>query len=58
MLAAMPEMARERMEFSPPVWIHPHGRHLIVYRTRHDHIEIVRVLGGEQDWLAILNRLD
>ena len=57
-LVGMPLIARERDEFDPPVRLHPSGRHLIVYRLVEDHIEIVRVLGGRQDWAAILQALD
>ncbi len=57
-IAHMPEIARERSEFTPPVRIHPSAQHVIIYRIRPDHIEIIRVLGGKQDWLAKLNALD
>ena len=54
----MPEMARERPEFDPPVRIHPSAEHLIVYRLEDDHRAILRVLGGGQDWQAILRAVD
>jgi toxin ParE1/3/4 len=54
----MPEIARERSEFTPTVRIHPSAQHVIIYRIQADHIEIIRVLGGKQDWLAKLNGLD
>ncbi|MBO6561105.1 MAG: type II toxin-antitoxin system RelE/ParE family toxin [Nisaea sp.] len=57
-LLRVPEMARERTELRPPVRIHPLGGHLIVYRILEDHIEIVRLLGGRQNWVAILAALD
>ena len=57
-LLAMPEMARERLEFTPPVRIHPSGEHLVIYRIETDHLEILRILGGRQDWLAILQAVD
>lgn len=57
-LLAMPEMARERSEFTPPVRIHPSGEHLIIYRIEADHLAIVRILGGRQDWLTILRAVD
>jgi len=57
-LLAMPEMARERREFTPPVRIHPSGEHLVIYRIEADYLEIVRILGGRQDWLAILRAVD
>ena len=53
-LAAHPEMARERSNFSPPVRVHVHGAHLVVYRIEVDHVLIVRVLHARQDWRSIL----
>lgn len=55
LIASMPMMARERNEFTPPVRIHTHEKHLIVYVIGKGGIEILRVLGGRQDWIAILN---
>ncbi|MDB4240793.1 type II toxin-antitoxin system RelE/ParE family toxin [Yoonia sp.] len=57
-LLFMPEMARERSEFDPPVRIHPSSEHLIIYRTEDSHLAILRVLGAAQDWQAILRAAD
>ena len=57
-LLFMPEMARERPEFDPPVRIHPSADHLIIYRIENDHLSILRVLGASQDWQAILRAVD
>jgi toxin ParE1/3/4 len=57
-IAAMPLLARERKEITPPVRIHINGNHLIVYRIESDHIAIIRILGGRQNWQAILTMLD
>lgn len=57
-LLFMPEMARERAEFDPPVRIHPSAEHLIIYRLEDDHLAILRVLGAGRDWQAILRALD
>ena len=57
-IAHMPEIARERTDFTPPVRIHPSAQHVIIYRIQPNHIEIIRVLGGKQDWLAKLKALD
>lgn len=54
----MPEMARERGEFDPPVRIHPSAEHLIITRIEGNHLAILRVLGAGQDWLAILRAVD
>ena len=48
-LLFMPEMARERPEFDPPVRIHPSAEHLIIYRIDNDHLAVLRVLGAGQD---------
>lgn len=56
-IAAMPTMARERLEFDPPVRIHVHQNHLIVYTAYDDHINVLRLLGGKQDWRAILRAI-
>lgn len=58
MIAAMPTLAREHREFDPPVRIHAHQSHLIIYTNAVDHIVLLRLLGGRQDWLAILKAAD
>ena len=57
-LLFMPEMARERCEFDPPVRIHPSAEHLIIYRIEGNHLVILRILGTSQDWHAILRAVD
>lgn len=57
-LVSIPALARERTEFHPPVRIHVHGSHLIVYTIDTDHIVILRLLGSGQDWQKILGALD
>lgn len=49
---------RERLEFVPPVRIHPFRSHLIVYIGAEREVTILRVLGGRQDWQAILRAID
>ncbi len=46
-----PEMARERLEVNPPVRVHPHEAHLIVYRSISNEILILRILPGGADWM-------
>ena len=49
-LAANPLMCRERFEFEPPVRIHHHASHLIIYLITEDqHIVIIRVLHESMD---------
>ena len=58
LLLSMPGIARERTEFSPPIRIHPTGQHLVIYRIEDDHLHIVRVLGGRQDWQRLLKAIE
>ena len=57
-IVAMPTIARERMEFDPPVRIHPAAEHLIIYCIDGGVILIVRILGGRQNWRAMLEVID
>jgi toxin ParE1/3/4 len=50
-----PDMARERMEFHPPVHIHFHEVHVVVYVANEEGILILRVLPGRQDWESYLS---
>jgi toxin ParE1/3/4 len=43
-LAENPLVCPERDEFNPPVRIHPHAKHLIIYTVEKDFILIIRVL--------------
>ena len=43
-LADMPNLCSDRDEFSPPVKVHHHKKHLIIYVIEGDSILIVRVL--------------
>ena len=56
LLASQPNMARLRNEFTLPVRLYPYGAHVVVYTATGDHILIVRVLHGRQDWLARLSQ--
>ena len=51
LVAASPRMARERLELSPPMRIHPFKAHLVVYRIEVDgDVFIVRVRHAHEDW--------
>ncbi|UWR24546.1 type II toxin-antitoxin system RelE/ParE family toxin [Sulfitobacter sp. S190] len=54
LLAQYPDMARLRVEFTPPLRLHPYRRHLILYRNEADVLEIIRVLHNRTDWQALL----
>ena len=55
LLAAYPEMAREREEFTPPVRIHPSGSHLVIYRREGQEVEIIGIPHAHQNLMAYLN---
>lgn len=57
-LLYIPEMARERTEFTPPVRIYRSSLHMVIYRIESDHLVILRVLGGKQDWQAVLRAIE
>jgi len=47
-----PELARNRLEISPPVRVYPYGSHLIIYFVEENRdVLIVRVRHGHEDWL-------
>lgn len=51
LIADNPRLARLRTEISPPVRVHPHGAHLIVYLEQPDRsILVVRVHHGRENW--------
>jgi toxin ParE1/3/4 len=52
LIAGNPRMARERLELSPPMRIHPFKAHLVIYRIEEDgDILVVRVRHGHEDWV-------
>ncbi|MCB9931460.1 MAG: type II toxin-antitoxin system RelE/ParE family toxin [Alphaproteobacteria bacterium] len=55
LLVSMPEIARERREFVPPVRIHPSARHLIIYRIEDDILAVLRIVAQRQNWRALLD---
>jgi len=50
-----PLIGVERTEISPPVRLHPHARHNILYLTDARGVLILRVLSGRQRWQALLS---
>lgn len=50
-LTATPKLARERLEISPPVRVHPVQAHIIVYRIEKDAtVHILRIRHQREDW--------
>jgi toxin ParE1/3/4 len=54
-LSGSPFMARERKEFSPPVRVHRHQLHLIIYRLVGKDLQVVRVAHAKQNWSSFLS---
>lgn len=50
LIADNPRIARKRLEFDPPVRLHPYQAHMIVYLLDDSGVLVVRVLHGRQDW--------
>ena len=48
-IAENPRIAPERREYAPPMRVHHHAKHYIVYLIKEDHILIVRVLRDDVD---------
>ena len=57
LIAQRPLIAREHKEFRPPVRIHPHRSHLIIYTAGDEGVLVVRVLGNQQDWTRLFSDL-
>ena len=49
LLAEQPDMCRERLELVPPVRIHHHAHHLVIYLALDEGINVVRVLHESMD---------
>ncbi len=52
-LAENPRAAAERQECRPPVRVHPHGSHVVVYRIEPWGIWIMRICHASENWTAI-----
>ncbi len=53
LLVQFPGLARERVELTPPVRIHPCGVHVIVYLVMETgDVLIVRIRHGREDWIS------
>jgi len=48
-LSLNPTMTAERQDFNPPVRIHPHEKHIIIYTIDDSGILIIRVLHQSMD---------
>ena len=53
LLGAHPDLGRLRTEIAPPVRVHPHGAHIIIYEPDGaDDVIILRVRHAAEDWWA------
>jgi len=51
LIAVTPKLARERHELEPPVRIHPHKSHIIIYVIEgNNDVLVLRVRHGREDW--------
>jgi len=50
-LAENPQAVRERTEFNPPVRIYRYESHVVIFRDEGDHLLIIRIRHGHEDWL-------
>lgn len=58
LIARWPNFAPLRDIFEPPVHMHVHHQHVIIYNLSGDDVIIIRILGGKQNWPALLKELD
>lgn len=54
LIARNPDMGREWREVDPPIRLHSHRSHIVAYRIQTDHVLIIRVLHGREDWAALI----
>ena len=51
LIAETPRMAREHMEITPPVRVHPTGPHLVIYSIKPSgDVLIIAVPNAREDW--------
>jgi toxin ParE1/3/4 len=51
-LAQSPHIVAERTEYKPPVRIYRYEAHIVVFRQESDHLAIVRIRHGHEDWAS------
>ena len=50
LLADHPEIARERKDLRPPLRLHPHQSHLVIFASTDDALEVIRVVHNRSNW--------
>ena len=56
LLVAHPELGPEHQEINPPVRLHPHRSHLIIYRLEAEFVIVLRIGHMRQHWRALLRQ--
>jgi len=51
-LAETPHIAPERSEYTPSVRIYRDEAHIVVFREETDHVSIIRIRHGHEDWAS------
>lgn len=52
MLLGNPLIARERRDLAPGLRVHPYRSHIIIYRVESDHLDVIRIRHGSEDWIS------
>ena len=52
LLVENPRIARERIEFTPTVRIHPFRSHIIVFRDEGAYLDVIRIRHSREDWMS------
>jgi toxin ParE1/3/4 len=57
-LTENPRSCAEREECKPPVRVHPHGSHIVVYRIEAFGVWIIRICHARENWMAMNWNID
>jgi toxin ParE1/3/4 len=55
LIAEFPLAARLRTELVPPIRVHAHGAHVILYVVEEPDVYVLRIRHGGEDWAALDN---
>ncbi len=54
LLAAYPDIARPRREFTIPARLHPYRSHMVIFIFTDEMLEVVRVVHARSNWSMLL----
>ena len=54
LLAAQPEIARNRSDLDPPARLHPYRSHLVIFTANATDLDILRIVHSRSNWQAAL----